>query len=99
MNTLKSVLTTLGIVAFIMAIFLIGMHIRERLQPPVAVETPAELGLKFSNLATECFRYATYEGQEGYVWLCDNGHIEYDSTGIKFPTLTTRTTTVIDPEE
>lgn len=77
-----------GVVCFL-AGFLFGVIVE-----PVVFPCEGQLADKFSSdlifqtTDTECLRIP--ESEEGYIWLCDNGYVEYDSTGVKFPNVAPR---------
>lgn len=81
----------LYIVAFICG-WLFGSILLEELKnqsndpsTPDVSATITEPELVFKTLDTECIGIP--EVTKGRVWLCDNGHIEYDSTNVRFPSL------------
>jgi hypothetical protein len=45
---------------------------------------PADHDLIFQDLERKCYGYP--ELKKGRVWVCSDGQIEYDSSGVRFPT-------------
>lgn len=41
----------------------------------------------FRELDVECFGVED-DINGGNIWICDNGHAEYESSGVRFPTIT-----------